>query len=98
MVTELGRRGTPHSWVVYGEYGGLKATSHPVRPLSEAARRQVMCTVVSSAGTPADAEVTLVGPDAALAPDHCGFRATPARTRRPVAFRPLARHAPRPAP
>ncbi|MEV6570706.1 hypothetical protein [Streptomyces sp. NPDC051577] len=45
----------------------------PVRPLSDAARRQVMCTVVSSAGIPADAEVTLTGPDVVLPPDHCGF-------------------------
>ncbi|MCX5072599.1 ATP-binding protein [Streptomyces sp. NPDC060334] len=35
MVTELGRRGKPHSWVVYGEYGDLKATSNnPGGPLA----------------------------------------------------------------
>ncbi|MER6390701.1 hypothetical protein ABT236_19850 [Streptomyces sp. NPDC001523] len=45
----------------------------PVRPLSEAARHQVMCSITSSAGIPADAEVTLAGPDSVLAPDHCGF-------------------------
>ncbi|MER5731311.1 ATP-binding protein [Streptomyces sp. NPDC002138] len=32
QVTELGKRGKPHAWTVYGEYGDLRATSNPGGP------------------------------------------------------------------
>ncbi|MCB5179473.1 sensor histidine kinase [Streptomyces antimicrobicus] len=32
IVTELGKRGTPHGWHVYGEYGSLRAGSNPGGP------------------------------------------------------------------
>ncbi|MFI5619023.1 ATP-binding protein [Streptomyces sp. NPDC051567] len=34
VTTELARRGTPHRWTVFAEYGTLRASSQPGRPVS----------------------------------------------------------------
>ncbi|MGW5847269.1 ATP-binding protein [Streptomyces sp. NPDC055254] len=34
IVTDLGKRGKPHPWIVFGEYGGLRASSNITSPTS----------------------------------------------------------------
>lgn len=45
LVGELGKRGQPHPWTVYGEYGKLRASSNPgvstSTVIGEQLRRQV---------------------------------------------------------
>ncbi|MEU6310842.1 HAMP domain-containing sensor histidine kinase [Streptomyces sp. NPDC047014] len=34
IVTELGKRGKPHPWIIFGEYAGLRTSTNPATPTS----------------------------------------------------------------